>query len=89
MAMACKFRWAYFEGGVPTCLAAEFLEDTCFMEAGVITSQHMQDAGVGDNVTLTLQRMTSPLYTCIRSETSGFKLFEKRRQKGHEAYVAA
>jgi hypothetical protein len=51
MAMACKFRWAYFKGGVLTCLAAEFFEDACFMEAGVVTSHHMQDAGVGDNVT--------------------------------------
>ena len=56
MAMAFKFRRAYFEGGVPICLATEFLEDTCFMKAGVVTSQRMQDAGVGDNVTLMLEK---------------------------------
>ena len=89
MAMAFEFRWAFFEGGIPSSLAAEFNEDTTFMQCGAFTSQKMQDAGVGDNVNLTLERMTSPLYTCIRSETSGFKLFQKKRPNGHEAYVVA
>ena len=89
MAMAFEFRFAFFEGGVPSSLAAEFDEDTHFMKCGVVTSQKMQDAGVGDDVDLTLERMTSLLYTCIRSETSGFKLSQKKRPKGHEAYVVA
>ena len=74
---------------MPMSLAHEFDEDTTFMNCGVVTSQKMQDADVGDKVNLTLERMTSPLYTCIRRELSGFKLFQKNRPKGNEAYVVA
>jgi hypothetical protein len=36
-----------------------------------------------------LEKMISPLYTCTLAETSGIKLLQKERQKGHEAYVVA
>jgi hypothetical protein len=87
------------EGGIPTSLAAKFQDNTTFMKAGVMTPQRMQhaymckhwrqcnfDTGENDFTSLHMHQIASVQRL---QDTSDFKLFQKKHQKGHEPFVVA